>query len=261
MGSARARPIRKVLVTEKSRATWPPLGPRGTQMSAGRREAVSGSGGSGSGRQSSSVGSRGIKRPGFWKSSTQICSVVGGRVNDVPIRLWRVTPSPPHLQAIAWSPHLSMNWTHRMQLVSWDRPRRLTRNKGVGMRASTTLGSAKSQAPAPGRDLGKGAPGDGAPGIQDRASAGRPLLRSWWRGSSETESQGTQKCCHWEGSWKGERNSVSERRRLPSMSYSSKAKTDAHAELLGWGQAGDMCGWRMLHRAASADATGDTEAS
>ena len=39
-----------------------------------------------------------------------------------------------------------------------------------------------------------------------------------------------------------------------------KAQPDAHAELLGWDQAGDMCGWGMLHRAASADATGDTEA-
>ena len=60
-------------------------GPRGTQMPAGRREAVPG--GSGSGRQPSSMGSRGIKRPSFWKSSTQIFSVVGGRVNDVPDRI------------------------------------------------------------------------------------------------------------------------------------------------------------------------------
>ena len=42
-----------------------------------------------------------------------------------------------------------------------------------------------------------------------------------------------------------------ERREKLSVSY---------AEPLGWGQAGDMCGWGMLHRAASADATGDTEA-
>ena len=43
VGSARAGPIRKALVMEESHASWPPLGPRGTQTSARRRDAVPGS--------------------------------------------------------------------------------------------------------------------------------------------------------------------------------------------------------------------------
>ena len=63
--SERAGPNLKALVMEKSHASCPPLGPRGTQTSAGWREASAGSGGSGSGGRSSSMGSRGIRRPGF----------------------------------------------------------------------------------------------------------------------------------------------------------------------------------------------------
>ena len=49
VGSGRVGPNLKALVMEKSHASGPPLGPRGTQTSAGRREAFARSGGSGSG--------------------------------------------------------------------------------------------------------------------------------------------------------------------------------------------------------------------
>ena len=71
-GSGREEPSRRALEMEKSQASWPPLGPRGTQTSAGRREEVEGSGGSGSGGRSSSTGSRGIKRPGFSRTVARL---------------------------------------------------------------------------------------------------------------------------------------------------------------------------------------------
>ena len=70
-------------------------GARGTQTSAGRREAVPGSGESGSGERSSSTGSRGIKRPGFSKT--------------VPgwLCCWRLNGRRPP-QARVWSLDLSI---------------------------------------------------------------------------------------------------------------------------------------------------------
>ena len=97
------------------------------------------------------------------------------------------------------------------------------------MRASRELGSAKSQAPAPGRDLGKGAPGDGAPRIQDRASAGRPLggealLRRRARGP---KNAGIGRKLE-----RREKLSVGAEETTADVVL-TKAKPDAHAELLG----------------------------
>ena len=113
------------------------LGPRGTQTSAGRREALAGLDGSGSGGRSSSMGSRGIKRPGFLQNRSKVGSVISGRMDDVSNKV--MTGSPPHPQARAWSPHLSMTCPQSDQLVSRDqmgirrRRRRLTRKSWEGM--------------------------------------------------------------------------------------------------------------------------------
>ena len=107
-GSEREGPSRRALEMEKSQASWPALGPRSTQTSAGRREDVEGSGGSGSGERPSLMGSRGIKRPGFSRIVARLATLLAAEWTTSRTRLWRVTRSPPHPQTRAGSLHLSM---------------------------------------------------------------------------------------------------------------------------------------------------------
>ena len=107
-----------------------------------------GSGGSGSGGQSSSTGSLGNQKAGFFQDSSQVGSVISGHMDDVPKQVVTRDPVPtrPAGQGVV-SP-----FTKRA--VGVVRPmrrrrRKLTLNKGDVMWDSRESSRAKSQAPVP----------------------------------------------------------------------------------------------------------------
>ena len=103
-GSDRACPRRKALVVEKSQASWPPLGPRGTQTSAGRREGEEGSEGSGLG---GTVIVRGVTRdeePRLLQDRAKAYPVIGGRMDNISDQVVAghpITTAPAHEGVVA----------------------------------------------------------------------------------------------------------------------------------------------------------------
>ena len=94
-GSGAVGPSRNALVTEKSHASGLPLGPLGTQTSAGRREEEERSGGSGSGGRSQSSGVAGNQETRFFQDGTKPSLEVGGRVNHITNHVVPYNSIPP----------------------------------------------------------------------------------------------------------------------------------------------------------------------
>ena len=92
--SGRGGPNLKALVTEKSHASGPPLGPRGTHTSAGRREVLAGSGKSGSGGAILINRVTRNKKARLLKNCSQVGTIISSRVDDVKDEVVTREPIP-----------------------------------------------------------------------------------------------------------------------------------------------------------------------
>ena len=97
-GSGADGPSRKALVTEKSHASGRPLGPLGTQTSAGRREEEERSRWIRVGRAITIQWVAGNQEARFFQDSTKPGLEVGSRVNDITNHVVTDNSIPPQLQ-------------------------------------------------------------------------------------------------------------------------------------------------------------------